>query len=349
MKLRAWFASLAGRNSSPVDILFGPGDSITEGSGATTKADRWQDLVRDALRSRYQPSGVAGGAGYIPAFTYYNNPVTYSGSYTQPSTNGLGFLGITMSPAATATLSFTGTALDVFVTKVSGGGTLTVSVDGASSGTGFASISTANASQVNGAVTRVGGLSAGAHTVVVTASSGTSTLEGLMVYNGDETKGIRIWNNAHSGHSAGSFTSTGPWTGALAAIQPALMVIMLGVNDWRTASTSITAVSNYIANVRSIISAARAACTVPPSVLLIAPYLPATGTNNGIISYQPFQNCLYELAESLSDTTLLNLFARTGGNSFQGTQLGLLQGDNVHPSDKGHQFIADAVAGKLVA
>ena len=137
VKLRAWFASLAGRNSSPVDILFGPGHSITEGSGATTKADRWQDLVRDALRSRYQPSGVAGGAGYIPAFTYYNNPVTYSGSYTQPSTNGLGFLGITMSPAATATPSFTGTALDVFVTKVSGGGTLTVSVDGASSGNGI--------------------------------------------------------------------------------------------------------------------------------------------------------------------------------------------------------------------
>lgn len=346
--LRAWSAGWANRNYGPVDIL-SIADSVTEGAGATVQNRRWWDLLRDGLRAKGQPAGVAGGVGYVPAYSYYNNPAVTTGTVTQPSTDGLGYLGLTLSPAATWTLTFTGTALDVFVTKNSGGGTLAVSVDGASTGTGFATIATANATKVSGSKTRVGGLTAGTHTVIITCSTATAVLEGVMVYNGDETKGIRVWNNAHSGNTAGSFTGTpAVWTGAVASIQPSLIVGFLGINDWRTAPDA-SAPSNYLSNYMTAIAAARAVCTIKPSVLLVVPYVPLVGTNTANASYQVFHNQLVQMQRSIGDVELVNLFARTGGMGFQSNQMGLLSADNIHPSDKGHQFIADAVLGKIVA
>jgi lysophospholipase L1-like esterase len=344
--LRAFFAAIANRANAPVDIVF-MGDSITEGAGASTKGNRWQDLLRDALRAKWQPAGIVGGEGYVPAYSYYNNRFTYTGTTTQPSTDGLGLLGITMSTSATATLTFTGTALDVFVANQSGGGTVTVAVDGAASGTGFASISTAAGVKTNGVATRVGGLTAGAHTVVITCTAGPVIFEGVMVYNGDESLGIRIWNHAHSGQTASVWTSgTSVWTGAVTAIQPALVVYMMGTNDWRTATGPLDAIG-YANNIKTGVSALRAVCTTPPSVLLIAPYKPATGTNTGSIGFQRFNRALLEVPKLMSDVMPVNLYSLMGGEGLQASQLGLLIADGIHPSDKGHQFITDVLIDKL--
>lgn len=293
--------------------------------------------MRDQLRIVYQPAGVAGGDGYSQLNTTYNTPWAITGTTAPSNAAGLGEGALSFAVSGdAASRTFTGTGVDVFFTKQSGGGTFSVSIDGGAA----TNINTSNATTINGVSQRFGGLIAGPHTIAISWVSGASLVEGVMIYNGDEVKGIRVWDGGRTGIPAANYVTYPQYIGAITTIQPALVIVFLGTNDWRLNKP----ISGHATNLTTIINAIRAACTIPPTVLLVAPYI--TNTTPTTVPFLGLYDALYQAAGVLGDVDILDLYQKFGPN-IQTASLGLLAGDGIHPSDKGHQFIADAIIGRL--
>jgi hypothetical protein len=210
--LRPFHAALGARNWAPVDVLM-IGDSFTEGRGATLTARSLTVRVTAALRQTLQPSGIAGGFGYLSAWsgssatagggTITDYPVALAGAPdTTDGTYGVSRRNIFLSSGQSATFTITGTGFDIFWVQGPALGTFTYAVDGGSTTT---VTSTGGAAPTSGHRTQVTGLSAGSHTVVLTRLTGVNVIEGLMVYNGDEAAGIRVWNAGRGGSTASNF------------------------------------------------------------------------------------------------------------------------------------------------
>ncbi len=347
---RTFRAALADRANSPVDIL-AFGDSIVTGAQASSMDKRWLNRLRDALRAQYQPAGVPGGEGYVQMNSTYNSPWTNSTSpaptdpvdgFSQSTSGGFGIGGRDYASTAYSELTFYGTGVNVHYRKASGAGTFTVSVDSAVSGTGYALVNASNGSTVNGSVQAVTGLTAGKHTLRITGTTGTVHIEGVVLFNGDESKGIRVYDGGRSGISTVFYNSTNTrWQGAVTAVQPDAVVFMLGTNDYRLAGTKP---HEIVANVISLVTSIRAACTIPPSVLILLPFLPSN--NSATAPYLAYYDAIMRAAGVLGDVDVLD-FYHLFGSDIQANVHGLLNADLTHPSDKGYQFMADTIAGRL--
>jgi VCBS repeat-containing protein len=349
-RLRAFKAALAKRNATPVDILL-LGDSITEGQGITApninSGLRWVDKLRDLLRAAWQPAGVAGGYGYrsiIYAVSGYGNQFTLTGTGAAQNTAGLGRKRYLLAQGATATATFTGTGLDLFFL---GGinGTFTYAIDGGSA-VSVNTMTDGSAATVGSRV-QVRSLSAASHTIVITITGAQNVyFEGMMVYNGDETKGIRLWEGARSGQRTLDFIDdTGLYYNNYTPVQPDLVSIGLGTNDYVTSQVinKLTPAQTK-ANLKTIIASIRAKCTVPPSIILWQP----AEVKNVASALAPWADYLKAIEEVAKEDGAITLF---DANTLMGDQLanvyGLLSADKIHPSDDGHMATADSLFALL--
>lgn len=199
-RLRAFRAALGARETTPVDILC-VGDSVTEGQGSTTQSRRWIERMRDRVRAAFQPAGVVGGEGYIAGF-FHSAGVTDRFTQTiatmtaREDLGGLGERTITLTGTnASATVTFTGTGIDILYAKGTTAGDFTWKIDAG----GETTVSAFNAVISGGNVVQIRGLSATSHTLTIKRVTSSTYIEGVMVYNGDETSGIRLWEGSHSG------------------------------------------------------------------------------------------------------------------------------------------------------
>lgn len=353
-RLRAFKASLANAAGAPVEILT-LGDSIAEGQGGTAIAKRWIEVLRDRLRARYQPAGVVGGEGYVPAYyglQGYSARVTYTGTLTNPggyNTFGLGRRAANMSAGATATMTFAGTGLDIIYAKGGSAGTFSWAIDGGTA----TNVNANNASVVGGQVAQIRGLSAGSHTVVVTAASGAAFLEGFMVYNGDESSGIHVRDGAHYGYRTADFLDeTNRWTyDAWTPAQPSLVLWELtGVNDYGTSTTANRLTpAQTVANISTLLARLRAKCTLPPSVVMFLNYERVAPTGTPLDTWANYLQAVSDFAKADGGITLVDV-STLMGTAFSVTDpYGLSNADKVHPSDKGHATIAEQVYRVLTA
>jgi len=130
----------------------------------------------------------------------------------------------------------TGTAVDVITTKRSGGGLITVTIDGNAK----ASIDTNNATEANGFSTRYGGLAQGSHVLgrSCTTASAYAVVEGIVEFNQDETAGIRIWEGADAGYNSTSYVNITKWAATADAVMvPDFAFLALGLNDYASGGT----------------------------------------------------------------------------------------------------------------
>lgn len=358
--LKTFRAKLAARATSPVDVIF-QGDSKTEGTGAVDPSRRWQALALGKMRAKWQPAGVAGGFGYIPAVyvsstwaaTY--SPVLAGGAAAKTTatsnlTFGLGKRSVLLNGTG-QTITFTLgpatvfgpiTDFDIVYVQGSGQGVFTVTVDGGSPTT----VTATNATSVYGQRQRFAGLDRTiAHTIVVTWVSGTVNIEGLFAYDGDTTLGIRGWDSGHHGVSASQISSTNnsPWAD-IGQVAPALHVYYLGRNDYSGGQATATIAANITAHIAAI----RAACTVPPSIVLVVDYAD-TDVNSGIEPFANFRAALRGVAQADGNIAVLDLWERMGDlHNSTLDPLGILDTDHIHPSNTvGHPMIADALIDLL--
>lgn len=334
--LRTFWAALAKAGTSPVDVLC-IGTSLTEGADATAPGKRWVELLRDLLRARYQPAGVVGGEGYVPA--HYQTPAipdrfTGAGSL---SGYGLGRRSVSLTAGQSRTLTFTGTGCDILYAKGTTTGSFTWAVDG---GAASAPISTVDAAgPLGGFAVSVRGLAAASHTLVIAhASGGSAVIEGAMVYNGDETKGIRLWEAGHSGYTTEDYLTTvdnsaKTWAQSIKATNPDLVVIDIGANDEKPAAGITPA--QFAINVAALIARVRANCTTDPTIVLVGVWA-RISTGDGITTeaqWTPYFDALKAAAAADPKVEFLDLWDRFGPNGGAMT-LGLLS-DQTHVTDAG--------------
>lgn len=338
--LRPWFAALANRNISPAKVLV-IGDSITEGQGATARDHRWLSRTRENIRARFPTIGVTGGGeNYIPVMSVgptFGTGWTLAGSPVRNDTLGMGLHAATLSTGKSATLTFTGDRVRVWYVKGNGVGDFTVAIDGGAAAT----VTGQNATTTDGNVWDSGALAPGSHTIVVAGSTTASSyVGGADFFNGDFAKGTNWYDGGHGGFRTGDFAGNTQHLGNYASINPRLVIIELGGNDYTASIASATVKTNL----QTIITNVRAQCTVPPSFVLLPVY-----RFNAATYAEPWQNYvdkMHEIAAADTSVCVFDLTQRMAAPATDNT-LGLVTGDLVHPSDIGHGFIGDALASFL--
>lgn len=312
------------------------GDSITEGQAATARTNRWIDQAVTALRTAYPTTGAAGGTGFLPAYYNLNN---FSQSYSSRAVGagsladetGIGFGGRTtaIGPGATVTYSITGSGMDVW--WVAGGGSLTVTIDG----TLVSSINTAGTSGTGNHSNRFLFSSTGAHTIVLGASGSTARFSGIQVHNGDENKGIRLIDAAHSGWRTVDYTDSN-YVDLWAAASPDLVTIMLGLNDrgqGTSAATMKTNIQTFIANLRAALP------TKPPSFAVCVTW----SLDLDQPTWDPYAAWLRNIANDDPTIGIIDFYKSMG----PATDTTYWNSDGLHPNDTGHAFMGSQAASYL--
>jgi hypothetical protein len=234
-------------------------------------------------------------------------------------------------------VTVTGTAVDLLWTGSSGTGTFSYAVDGGSATNVTPPVA---ATLLDGQKTRVTFGSAGTHTITLTwVSGGNVFLDGVIVYNGDETKGIRGFDAGHNGLKTSDYTVTSvpPFEVSIGALNPHLIAVSLGENDWTADVPAATAQ----ANLQSLIARIKTASTTSPSFVLMAWPTPlASGTTHtdtwanylamyaAVAAADPTNVCVLDMTQRATAPGVSNA-------------LGLFNSDLQHPSTKGSTYIAD--------
>jgi hypothetical protein len=331
--ISTFLGKLGARHQAPCDVVM-IGDSYTEGEGATARAFRFVNAFRDRLRAFHPTGGVAGGANYLTA-----NPIIASypkdpaGSFTSDFRFGFGKRAVQLAAGAPITFTVSATSVKIAWFRDTGTGSFTYNVNGGATTT----VST-NGAHADGQTTTITGLSGVTDTITIALNSGYVIIEGLYVYNGDETRGVRVWESGHFGWTAADFLTTPSggtatdWLSHVTNVQPALVVIELGEND----ATKVSA-ATYQSNLATLIANVRAACSTAPSIVLVA----GPERNNTLVeAWVNYVAAMKAIASNDNAIDVLDL--TTVLPKVKGAPAGWYA-DSVHPSNHGHAEIATAL------
>lgn len=348
--LQGWRAGLANREFAPAVVVCGPGDSITEGQGATAMDRRYVSKLRQRLRARYPVTGITGGRGFIgsdktgeSSFTW---PVTATGTVTTDDNYGPKRRAAVMSATGQyRTFTLQGTSVDLVTGRSSGTGILYYKIDGGTATTFNTSTGyTQGATVVGGNLTRVTLGASGAHTLEVGWSSGGSVyLEGVVEYDGDENAGIRVHDAGHYGYTTTQWVNRLGffyWMLSIKNLNPDLLIIQVGTNDLSNSIPAATTLANW----QSMLSTLRGV-GCDPSVLMVAmPKRSDAGVTQA--AYDAYVAAAYSLAASDAKVAIADLGSKMPAVGL-GTPSYSLYADTVHPTDKGHSMMADMILGAI--
>lgn len=354
--MRSWWAALADCDNAPADILL-VDDSTGEGQATTTTKpwleNTWSRRLVSILRQQCMTT-PGGGPGYIPAWyacTVAGAGFVWAGSPTlDAGFSGLGCRSTKLTAAAhIGTITLSGlTSIDLLFTKASGGGTFSYALDGGTA----TQVSVANATTAYGQRQRVTIPDTGSHVLTIAWVSGQVWFEGVMAYNGDETKGIRLWDSAHSGFRSGQFSGDDITGGGTAGHTwdrsiPSTIALAfngLGLNDYG-GNIGSAVYKTRMANLNAAIRA-KIGPTVP--IVMLAKYRRTDSVGVTAEASDPWANyvaALKSLAAADPYLYVIDLTARMLPAS-QDT-LGLVTGDQVHIGNKGHRFVAHAISRQV--
>ncbi|PZE26244.1 SGNH/GDSL hydrolase family protein [Curtobacterium sp. MCLR17_042] len=355
---RALTSGLSRRDVAPFDWVCW-GTSMTEGGPANGANEvalgrqvRWLDRLQLTLRSRFPLiAPVAGGIGYVPAFyqTFFvggssaNGRVTPAGVTYSGNLIAVGSGLASRSLALTATsdwiqFTFTGDSVDVFGgTLATASTTATVSVDGGAAQPWALPTSARKATKFS-----VTGLSAGTHTIRITGgSAGNVAIDGIMPYNGDRSKGIRVWDAGKGSAKIGDYgsDSTSLIFQSMGLIQPRMLTIEFGFNEY-FGNVDPALFQTQLTNAAAWMIAP---CTVKPTVQFIVFPEPSITGSARTYPYQAYVDAVYAAAAATPNSFVTDLRdALEPGVTAGSAGLGMYF-DGVHFNAYGQAAVADLI------
>lgn len=353
------FAGLAARLSTRCNIVC-LGDSITEGQGAQGPPssgfeNRWLARLRDMLRSRYPTQGHSGGGrGFIGVAGTGELTFTWPATASQPLGTGTAgpkakFLQLA-GAGQSITFSLVGDAADIMWTQVPFGGTFSWAVDGGPA----TKVSTNGGSLVDGKLTHIALGARGSHKLVLSWVSGQGNIDGVIEYNGDYTSGVQVHDAGHYGAQTSTWVSAlnggaaGSSAAAIAALAPSAVIITLGVNDQAVGVDPAT----FQSNLQTIISDLKATLASPYPTFLLNMLPPRVGQSTFTYPWSQYIAAAKNVAAADTSgpggTSVVAVMDFTAAPSMPGADTDVYNfwrpSDRVHPSNKGHQRIADSLA-----
>lgn len=350
----AWFPALRMVEYAQAKMLVFA-DSIGEGvvGGPPIYQTRWLAVCQNRLR-QYHPTSAPGGVGFMPSFyadaiIADNTTRSGGGTFIEQGVGNSGIWGpgwksLGIPGTSTGTLTFPAQTMTSFrawygKTNVSGGQGR-ARVDGANQ---TPTMNGSAASKTDGhfqdfTTTRA------SHTVDIQCTTAATNfyLNGVQFFDGDENKGVHVWDGAHSGGNVSHWlaSSLDPmWNGFIPALKPQLFVIALGTNDWQ----SFTA-AQYLANIDALLAKiATAMGAAPYTVALIQGYRPAAAWNSqvwtdmmvGLRARAVGNVCSVPLSPPWPE--LLPDGSTSAGLMYEST-------NPVHPNGPGHTYYGEVMA-----
>lgn len=314
------------------------GDSTTYGPGTVPDVS-WPRRLGDMLNAQVAATSMGfgvpqGGFGFAPLA---DARFTLGTGWTVGSAFGLGS-GTGTQCAGAGALTFTPgiscDTIDVYYARWSGGGGLTMSIDGGAA-------STPATSGAGIAKTTLSCPAGSGHVLTVTRTA--STFEwflGAEAYL-STTKSIHLANGGQGGSKAAEWASLGAGGSMgsldmLTAYAADLAIIVLGVNDAGVLSATADTV---VANLTTIISTIRAA----GGDVILASVVPSQPSAQAALEVT-YQAAVRALAKSLA-CPFVDVFGRLV-NWTDANGLGFMT-DSLHPSAAGYADVASALFGLL--
>lgn len=387
-----WRTALASVNSglARVSVI---GDSQTYGYYASSlQTTSWFGLIRSALQAKYGDGGSglqttafsttvlnneARNASVINAWIAAGDLIGQTGTWTEiyNGTDGPGG-SVLRTVVLNSSLTFTvrGTRVDIFYQSIPNAtaGTLRYSVDGGAA----VDVSTFRATQGAVETITLTGLSAGNHTVVISAPDADGSTKGISVcsVSGRNSTGVVVDRCARGGQvsyvinnvpAATWTTGNGAltWGGAAQNLRGGvggwnggsyrnadLIMIALGANDAAQSTGSITP-DTYFSNFKKYLVDVRES-NPSASILLIGQLRGAPSVEAAATQY--FANYMGKLEELCAafNCGFINVFAASYnsynwalGKGYWGNNavVGVSGSDTVHQSDAGHAWQAGVI------
>lgn len=254
-QLSQWYNACQNANSQKASAVF-LGTSTTQGANATAHSRRYVQLLAQTWSRTYDNNR------YFRYFTPQSDSFTYSGSYSQIN-EGLSLRTTQLNSGAYMQFTVTCSALIIYFVEGTNFTPFTLTVDG--NDTLITPATSQSGERHTGSFT-VSGLSYASHTIRITASNGTAKITGIMTADfasADMSKGIHIFNSGHGGFNTNNFINQTALFERIGSLQPQLIFMMFGTNDYG-ASMPIT---TYTANLSSIVTSARQAAPTADIVL----------------------------------------------------------------------------------
>lgn len=383
--LYKWRQVYSGRNFTKMNVVM-VGDSVTfdagiDAVGADSAVIAFQRGVvtklQQYLNGFYVNYGyndaalLSGEGGGYHARAAHTSP----GSTTDPwirtgtLTNVAGGQGINrLQLASGASLSHTAkntTGFLWYFKDGSGAGTPHLKIVG-SSGAVFADVDvTMNTGLPAGTTSSAGAtLPRGQYTFTFSFTSGTPVVDSLYVLDGDNRSGVKVYNWGWPGAITSDFTTgSGAATAqsAIAGVTPDLVIVMLGTNDYSVGtnpSTFQTTLSTLIDNYRTT----AATVSKKPSFLIVS-WFPRYDVTSPSFPWSQYVTAMKTVAVSKTETyqgltvpycdflDMTPYFASSATNDAD-TSSGLViasptSGWGVHPTNKGHSWVAELIARRL--
>lgn len=324
-ELRSWNAALADVASSPA-IGLAIGDSVTQLEGYYTTR------LRHMLGGAYNNTRTTGVWRHVSGFGGW----TTTGG-TDDITSGLAGMAVSLAVDDESTVSNGNTdGIDLYYTvQETGGANLEIYIDSVLEDT----ISTTDATvtgKESGRVWSSADLTRGSHTIrVKAAGSGTAIIDGAYFHDATRTKGVRWFSGGHSGWRTNHFLDNPGTMEAVESIQPHLILIFLGINDYTNG------VATYQTNLNTLATNAKTAAPLA-SLVIVAPF----GTLDRA-DWQDFVDAAKTVARN-QGAAFIDLFAVMGGVGATDDVYDL-SNDNVHPGTlRGANLLAHTIAGVLI-
>jgi lysophospholipase L1-like esterase len=369
MSIATWSASddSGGGFSLARDYLVGfAGDSTTAGVGAgngtginPSITGAWPfafpSQTSDALAalgvpSVYSPlSGDNNNGTGTTTWNEYRPDIVLTNTLNTSTTWGPAFGGPVFGPMVTATLRelvwqslSPHDTLDMYCLQQTAAGTFAVDIDGGSGGGG----STLTFSNQN-ATDRIfkhtiSGLSLGTHTFRFTRNSGTAFMPLILVPRTEGQFAVRCvnggmrntlvtnWNEFSAVSKRGSMLANVPWD---------VMVINLGINDFRSTQSSPTSFANFDAAMQALITSS---LSIGTKVILMVP-TPIQNYNTTVDAWSQAEVLSrYQALQAANPTTILfntpevlfeaGLSGATNPATYASMSSLYYPGDNLHPT-----------------
>ena len=289
-QMRSWSVAASRADTTPANVVF-LGDSTTAGGSSTTRLGSYQRLIAAEFGRFWD---------YSPGQGYVNFTATQPGGWTPKIVDSLGSVaadnrsGLSYGSVTAAS----GTRLDIWA-PIAAGVTTFYGMDPASAGTlnfyngNFGPIGTTTTGAIAGGRAYTFPFPANESRFNIRVTGGTASVEGVMLYDGDYSRGVRVWDATVNGSDASVFAADSGvglnWADGFDTIDPDLLVYSPGAAECIASTNPAT----FITNLTTVITNARAKAPLGDllSVLLVIPYEVHT-----LLKSKAYREAVYQVA-----------------------------------------------------